>query len=153
MELEKPDDRVKQAVHAAAQWYEQSKLTGIRLEQKPDKNSPKGFDVVVVEDPTAPPLWARFYDLETGKPFFCGRDGVKKSSLAEIELERRAGYAWLRPWGEKVLDAYPKWAAKHGMPTELTATTPATAHSQRATSTHPAAALRFRCRRAARARR
>src|SRR5688500_4897873 len=47
--------------------------------------------------------------------------------MAEVELERRAGYAWLRPWGDKVLAAYPKWAAKHGMPTELTATTPATA--------------------------
>src|SRR5688500_725799 len=132
MELEKPDDRVKQAVRAAAQWYERSKLTGIRLEQKPDKNSPKGFDVIVVNDPNAPPLWARFYDLETGKPFFVGRDGVKKSSMAEVELERRAGYAWLWPWGEKVLAAYPKWAAKHGMPTDLTATTPATAPAKAA---------------------
>ena len=73
------------------------------------------FDVVVVEDPTAPPLWARFYDLDTGKPYYCGRDGVKKSSLAEIEIERRGGYAWLRPWGERLLKEYPKWAKKNGV--------------------------------------
>ncbi len=121
MELEKPDDRVTQGVRGAALLYEQAKLTGLRLEQKPGKNSPRGYDVVVVNDPNALPLWARFYDLETGKPFYCGRDGVKKSSMAEIELERRVGYAWLRPFGEKVLAAYPKWAAKHGMPIDLKA--------------------------------
>jgi pectinesterase len=121
MGLGHPDERVKRAVYGAASWYEQHKLTGIRLEQKPDKSLPKGFDVIVAKDPDAPPLWGRFYDLETGKPYFCGRDGIKKSSLAEIEGERRSGYAWLRPWGDKVLAAYPKWAEKHGMPTDLTA--------------------------------
>jgi PelA/Pel-15E family pectate lyase len=117
MSLDNPDDRVKQAVQAAAEWYERSKLTGIREQRKPDPSLPKGYDIVVVEDPSAPPLWARFYDLETGKPFYCGRDGVKKSSLAEIDPERRSGYAWLRPWGQKVLDAYPKWAQKHHVAT------------------------------------
>jgi pectinesterase len=143
MSIENPDDRVKRAVHGAATWYEQHKLTGIRLEQKPDKSLPKGFDVSVVEDPSAPPLWGRFYDLETGKPYFCGRDGVKKSSLAEIEGERRSGYAWLRPWGKPVLDAYPKWAAKHGMPTQLAsaaAAAPAASTNAPAAPPAPAAA-------------
>lgn len=118
MDIENPRKRVKQAVQAAVRWYEDSKLTGIREVRKPDPRSPKGFDVEVVQDPSAPPLWARFYDLETGKPFFSGRDGVKKSSLAEVEFERRSTYAWLRPWGEKVLKAYPKWARKHGVSPE-----------------------------------
>jgi len=122
MDIENPSDRVKQAIQGAVQWYEKSKLTGIRLENKPDKNSPRGYDVVVVEDQSAPPLWGRFYDLETGKPYFCGRDGVKKSSMAEIELERRAGYAWLRPWGDRVLKAYPKWAEKRGLPATTSST-------------------------------
>ena len=46
---------------------------------------------VVVADPNAPPLWARFYDLDTGKPFFCGRDGIKHDNMADIEAERRNG--------------------------------------------------------------
>jgi PelA/Pel-15E family pectate lyase len=119
MAIESPSDRVKQAVRGAAIWFARNKLTGIKTEHKPDKEGPKGFDVVVVNDPKAPPTWARFYDLETGKPFFCGRDGVKKATLAEIEIERRAGYAWYGSWGQKVLDSYPKWAAKHGMPADL----------------------------------
>ena len=63
---------------------------------------------------SAPPIWARFYEIDTNRPFFCGRDGVKKYSLTEIELERRSGYAWLRPFGAKVLAEYPAWCAKHG---------------------------------------
>ena len=31
------------------------------------------------KDSTALAQWARFYDLETGKPFFCDRDGIKKA--------------------------------------------------------------------------
>ena len=36
----------------------------------------------------------RFSDLQTGKPIFSGRDGIIKSSITEIEAERRNGYAW-----------------------------------------------------------
>jgi hypothetical protein len=32
---------------------------------------------------------------------------------AEIEPERCAGYAWLRPWGAKVLKGYERWAKKY----------------------------------------
>jgi hypothetical protein len=41
---------------------------------------------------------------------------VKKYSLAEIEKERRTGYAWLRDWGKTVLNDYKKWAVKHPSP-------------------------------------
>ena len=67
-----------------------------------------------MDDPSAEPLWARYYDIETNRPFYCDRDGVKKYALAEVGLERRKGYAWLRPWGAKVLAEYGKWRAKHG---------------------------------------
>ena len=61
-----------------AAWLERSKVTGIRLERTPDPSLPKGYDMKAVEDPNAEPLWARFYEIETNRPFFCGRDGVKK---------------------------------------------------------------------------
>lgn len=59
-------------------------------------------------------LWARFYDLDTQKPFFCGRDGVKHDSVTEIERERRAGYGWYTDAPKKILKAYPKWLKKIG---------------------------------------
>jgi pectate lyase len=118
MSIEKPDERVKRAVRGAVAWFGSHALTGIRTERRADKDAPKGYDGVVVKDPAAPAMWARFYDLESGRPFFCGRDGVKRGALAEIEVERRAGYTWLGSWGERVLEAYPKWAAKNGVPAD-----------------------------------
>jgi PelA/Pel-15E family pectate lyase len=107
MRLENPTPEQRRAIEAAVAWTEKSKITGKRLEKRDN-------DIVLVDDPAAPPLWARFYEIETNKPFFCGRDGVKKYSIAELDRERRVGYAWLRPWGQKVLDEYPKWRATHG---------------------------------------
>lgn len=112
MQIPNPDERVKASIGAGVAWYEKSKLTGIRVEKTKNPASPHGVDVAVVQDPSAEPIWARFYDIETNKPFFCDRDGVKKWSLAEIGKERQSGYAWHRPWGKPVLAAYEKWKAK-----------------------------------------
>jgi PelA/Pel-15E family pectate lyase len=101
MTLDKPSPEIVLTVEAGVLWFESSKLTGIRFERT---NGGR-----VISDPSAKPLWARFYDLETGKPFFCDRDGIKKATLAEIGEERRSGYAWYGPWGESVLREYGKW--------------------------------------------
>ena len=53
--------------------------------------------------------WARFYDLETNRPFFCDRDGIKKYDISEIGHERRNGYSWYNKDGSKVLKRYEKW--------------------------------------------
>lgn len=103
MSLDKPSPEVIRAVKAGVTWFESAKIPGIRIE------SVSG-DKQVIADATAPPQWARFYDLETGKPFFCDRDGVKKSKLSEIGNERRNGYAWYGTWGDSVLKEYSKWS-------------------------------------------
>lgn len=100
---EKRTPEIAAAIEGAVAWYQDVKLTGIRFEKKDG-------DKVVIPDPAAPPLWARFYDLETNKPFFCGRDGIKKSSVAEIEKERRTGYQWYGNRAQSLLEVdYPKW--------------------------------------------
>ncbi len=110
MSLENPRPEVIQAVEGAVAWFQSAKITGIRLDRRPDPSMKKGLNLVVVADSNAPPLWARFYDLRTGKPFFCDRDGVPKSSVAEIGSERRNGYAWYGNWPEKLLEKeYPAW--------------------------------------------
>ncbi|GAA4453330.1 pectate lyase [Nibrella saemangeumensis] len=114
MSLDNPSPEVRQAVHAAVAWLESVKLTGIATKRIKDPSQPKGQDVIVVQDPSST-LWARFYDLDTNTPFFSGRDGVKKKSLAEIENERRAGYAWYGTWPAKLLaKEYPDWVKKWG---------------------------------------
>ncbi|WP_165075953.1 pectate lyase [Paludisphaera rhizosphaerae] len=104
MSLPNPSPEVVQAIEAGVTWYDSAKLTGIRQEIH-EKNK------VIVQDPAAPPLWARFYEVDTNRPFFCGRDGVKKYDVAEIEAERRNGYAWYGNWGEAVAKRYAAWQA------------------------------------------
>ncbi|MCJ8167033.1 pectate lyase [Pontibacter sp. E15-1] len=113
LEIEKPDPHVEKAVEGAVSWLNEVKITGIRLKRTGDPAHRETRDVVVVNDTTAPPLLARFYEIETNKPMFSGRDGVVRHTLAEIEQERRAGYSWYIPFPEKLLDeAYPRWRQK-----------------------------------------
>lgn len=107
MSLDNPTPEVRRAIESGCAWFETSKIVGVRIEEK-------NGDTVVVEDATSSPLWARFYDTETNQPFFCGRDGIKKNHLSEIDPERRNGYSWYGKWGNGVLDGYKKWLKKWG---------------------------------------
>jgi PelA/Pel-15E family pectate lyase len=114
MSLEKPSPEVVQAVESAIAWFESVQLKGIRVVLEKDDKSPKGINKVVIKDPSAPPMWARFYEIGTNKPIFADRDGVVKYNLADIGYERRNGYAWLGYWPRKLLDQeYPAWKKKH----------------------------------------
>jgi pectate lyase len=106
LSLENPSPEIRRAIRAGAEWYESAKIMGIRLERK-------NGDRAVVEDSHAPPLWARFYEIDSDRPFFCGRDGVKKYRLSEIEGERRNGYSWYGEWGREVAQSYERWKQKH----------------------------------------
>jgi PelA/Pel-15E family pectate lyase len=115
MGIDNPDARIVEAVESAVAWFKEAKLTGIKVVEKPDSSFSNGFDRIVVEDANARPLWARFYEINTGRPIFSGRDGVVKYSLAEIEHERRTGYGWYTGAPDALLEKdYPAWQAKWG---------------------------------------
>jgi len=110
MDIEHPNRAVIEAIQGAVAWFEQVKLSGIKVVDKRDPSLARGFERVVVQDPAAEPLWARFYEIGTNRPIFCGRDGVIKSSLAEIEYERRTGYRWyVNAPAELLATDYPAW--------------------------------------------
>jgi PelA/Pel-15E family pectate lyase len=112
MSFGKPNAQVIESVDAAVKWFEVVKLTGIKQVMAPDEKAPKGMDKRVVEDASASPMWARFYDLKTMKPMFVDRDGVPKENLSDIGYERRNGYAWLGTWPAGVLKDYPQWKSR-----------------------------------------
>ncbi|HZS03628.1 MAG TPA: pectate lyase [Blastocatellia bacterium] len=115
MGIDTPSPREIEAIESAVAWFGQARLTGIRLVEKPDPSWPKGYDRVVIRDPDAGPLWARFYEIGTNRPIFCGRDGVIKYSLAEIEYERRNGYRWYVGEPDELLRKdYPAWRERLG---------------------------------------
>lgn len=47
--------------------------------------------------------WARYYTLEDNRPFFCGRDGIMKFSVTEIDEERQRGYSWYNRRPQRLL--------------------------------------------------
>ncbi|HEV8606877.1 MAG TPA: pectate lyase, partial [Tepidisphaeraceae bacterium] len=115
MSIERPTEEVKRSVEGAVEWVKSARIPGIKVVQAPDAQSPKGTDKRVVEDAGGPGIWARFYEIDTGRPFFSDRDGVKKYSLAEIGYERRNGYAWYGGWGAELLEKdYPQWKSRIG---------------------------------------
>jgi PelA/Pel-15E family pectate lyase len=113
MSVENPTPQIVEAIESAVKWFQKSKLTGIRVVEKSDKKLPKGFDRMVIKDENAPPLWARFYEIETNRPIFTGRDGVVKYNYMEIEAERRNGYGYYTDEPNKLINqTYPKWQQK-----------------------------------------
>ena len=71
------------------------------------------FERVVVKDKDAGPIWARFYELESNRAIFIGRDGIIKYNVDEIEAERRNGYGWYVEEPVKLLTVeYPAWRQK-----------------------------------------
>jgi len=109
MELPHPDERVKRAVHAAMAWFDKYKLTGLRVIRTGPWASPDG-DTRMVEDPGAPPLWSRYYDLKNCEPYVCDRDGLPRRRLEDIGHERRNGYAWFGNRPAELYPLYDEWA-------------------------------------------
>lgn len=112
MELPNPDERVKKAVHAAMRWFDKYKLTGYKVERTGRPGS-ADQNTKLVKDTLAPPMWARFYDLELCEPFVCDRDGVPRRHLEQIGAERRNGYAWYTDRPISLYKRYQKWAKKY----------------------------------------
>jgi len=102
MSFPKPSPEIRAAIRAGAEWFAAARVTGIRIQKVNGER-------VVVRDPNAPPLWARFYDLENGRPVFSDRDGIKKYDFMQIGRERRNGYAWYGDWGNRVATDYARW--------------------------------------------
>jgi len=87
MSLPHPSAEIVSAVEGAVAWFKRSRICE--------------------SDGTC--HWARYYNIEDNRPFFCGRDGVKKFRLQEIDEERQRGYSWYGNQGDRVLQRYAKW--------------------------------------------
>ncbi len=115
LSIPSPSPEIIAAIENAVAWFERVKITGLRYESfTNDDGQP---DRRVVPDPSAPPLWARFYELGTDRPIFIGRDAVIHYRYDEIERERRVGYGYYGDYAADLLAKnYPAWK------TRLTAT-------------------------------
>jgi PelA/Pel-15E family pectate lyase len=117
MRMDPPTPEIRDAAAGAVAWFESAKIEGLRIdtietEPRRFKHHTARFDRVAVADPDAPPIWARFYEIETNRPFFCNRDGTKVYALSDVAHERRSGYGWYGHWPAKLIAVdYPAWRA------------------------------------------
>lgn len=121
MEIENPSKEIQNAIIAACQWFDSVKFTGKKLIRKPAEPATlsgrySDYENVLVDDPDAPALWARFYDLKTEVPLWYDRDRKQVEDYNLISRERRVGYGYVGTWPSKLLTTlYPEWRAKNGL--------------------------------------
>lgn len=112
MRIKQPSEEMKNAVNSAMAWFSKSKIEGYEFVFAEDPKDPKEKDRILVTKPGSV-IWARFYDIDTNVPFFTGRNGIRVKTVAEIEKERRIGYAWYGTWPANLLAIkYPAWLKK-----------------------------------------
>jgi PelA/Pel-15E family pectate lyase len=118
MKIDDPNKKIINAVSSAVAWFREVAIKGIRVKTIPAKEVVYKYhaannDRIVVQDSLAPPIWTRYYELETNRPLFANRDGKKVYQLSDVSRERRTGYAWYGYWPEKVINVeYPGWLEK-----------------------------------------
>jgi len=117
MNIDHPNKQIIDAIQNAVIWFQDSRIYHTRVKVIPAPRMVTPFrvsttDRVVVDDPTAPPIWTRYYELKTHKPLFCNRDSKVVYSLAEVLRERRDGYGWYTYAPQRVLDHYKAWQQK-----------------------------------------
>lgn len=121
MSIDNPSEEVIAAVQGGTAWLESVKLTGFRVDRVETAGQrfeyhATDYDLRVVEDAHAKPIWARFYDLKTSEPFLANRNGNKVFQLSEVDIERRTGYSWYGYWPEQLLqEEYPEWKQAIGL--------------------------------------
>lgn len=113
MAIEEPTPAEVQAIEAAVAWFKATRIADRRIERP---RGPDGHmaDQFLVPDRGGPGVWARFNEIGSNRPIFAGRDTIVHYDLAEVEPERRGGYAYYGTWAAKLLDReYPQWRARH----------------------------------------
>ena len=111
MFIENPSPEVIAAVDGAVTWLRKVPIRGQRLDER--RNADGRKERVLVPDPAAPPLWARFYELGTNKPMYMDRDSKPNYEFNKVSYERRSGYGYHSTAPTSLLDRdYPAWRAK-----------------------------------------
>ncbi|MBD3386090.1 hypothetical protein GF407_14340 [candidate division KSB1 bacterium] len=113
MSVDDPGKEIVNAIQSGVKWLDSVRLCHLRIIREPDMPSPTGFDKIVVSDPDASCLWARFYQIGSNQPIFSDRDGKIYQHLSQISSERRNECGWLGKWPQSLLrKVYPKWRQK-----------------------------------------
>jgi PelA/Pel-15E family pectate lyase len=117
MAIERPTPEIIAAIDGAVAWFRSVPMSGARIEQVRREDGRR--ERVLVADPAAPPLWARFYELRTNRPLYVDRDSIFRYDFSQVGYERRSGYSYHGTWPAALLaEDYPAWRTKHALPAQ-----------------------------------
>lgn len=87
-------------IESAMKWFEGHRLTGLRKTKTADGKTD------YIDDPASTEvIWARFYDLETGKPIFAGaEDGIVYPTFHEMAAKNKVAYDFFSTRPKEVLE-------------------------------------------------
>lgn len=112
MEIEKPSPEIVSAIEGAVAWLRAVSISGQREERI--RRDDGRTERVLVTDPAAAPLWARFYELGTNRPLYMDRDSQPNYDYTKVSYERRSGYGYHTTAPAALIEReYPAWRAKH----------------------------------------
>lgn len=106
MSIPQPSLEIVNSVTFAVDWLKCHSIKGWKVERY--KNSEGKLDRRLVKSPNSE-LWARFYTLDTQKPFFSDYDRKIYYDFSKISYERRNGYSWLDDKPLVVIKRFQKW--------------------------------------------
>ena len=115
MRVKNPNKQIINGVKNAVAWFKKVGIKGERVKTIPAKEVVYKYhatnkDRIVVKDPSAPPIWTRYYTLNTNIPFFANRDGKAVYKFSDVARERRTGYGWFGYWPQHLISVeYPDW--------------------------------------------
>ncbi len=105
--LPAPDPAEATAAHAAAAWFEKTKIMDVAF--KSSNNDGRHL----IAAPGNGPIWARYYRIGDDQPLFGDRDKTIHDNVDEISRERRQGYAWYNDTAKRALEHFDRWSKAH----------------------------------------
>jgi PelA/Pel-15E family pectate lyase len=112
MKIEEPSAEIIASVEGAVQWLRKVQIKGWRSDEVTNADGRR--ERLLIADPIAPPLWARFYELKTHRPLYLDRDSEFRYDYNTISYERRSGYTYHGTWAQSVLEKdYPRWCEQN----------------------------------------
>lgn len=103
MSIPHPSPQIIAAVDGAMAWFKLRAMHGVVW----DRQATSGPGLQAKHN--AADLWARFYEIGTGRPVFGDRDRTIHYLVTEISEERRHGYGWFNTRANELPAAYAKW--------------------------------------------
>lgn len=102
MTLPSASPRIVASIDAAMDWFKQHALRDVAW----DREATSGSGLVAKPGSE---IWARYYEIGTGRPVFGERDRSVHYVVTELSTERRKGYGWFNDRATELPAIYAKW--------------------------------------------